>query len=200
MKGVPTGFGSKMPALARIMIAETIDLRIPNRVEEIDEQRFAQRNPDVVNDQIAAMEIMDGKIGGCLHGFPVIFKSGEQRRTHLQGGRNHQPLPPALRNRLADINGHLKVFRAGIPLPERLIGVEIAMVVNGINACSRKWFDSLQRNWRGFEHRTDDAPSQILLLKRIVGVLIRGLHDERISGRCRVPVHGLPSDRRLARG
>ena len=57
MKYVPWRNLALMTALARIVIAETIDQSIPDWGEHLNEKGFTQRYPNVVNHKVAAKEI-----------------------------------------------------------------------------------------------------------------------------------------------
>lgn len=50
------------PPPAGGVIAETFEDQIPERFGSLDEQRFSQRNPDVVDSQVAAMEVIDVEV------------------------------------------------------------------------------------------------------------------------------------------
>lgn len=62
MKFVPTGASSFVAACAGVVISETIDDGIPEGTVSLDQERFAERNPDIVNGEKAAIEVFDSEI------------------------------------------------------------------------------------------------------------------------------------------
>lgn len=58
---VPQRTQTLVPALARIVIAEPVERDLPHWTELGDEQAFAKRYPNVINDEIAHLEVGDGE-------------------------------------------------------------------------------------------------------------------------------------------
>jgi hypothetical protein len=81
---------------------------VPDRRELGDQQRLTQRNPDIVNDQIAAHKICNVQIAGGSDAFSVFFQSIEESLC-LADIRGGQPLAPAGRDGFADVDWRNRV-------------------------------------------------------------------------------------------
>lgn len=57
MKVIPERSEAAIPSLTGIMIAKAIERDIPNGTEAGDEQAFTKRNPDVIDNEVAGVEV-----------------------------------------------------------------------------------------------------------------------------------------------
>jgi hypothetical protein len=106
------------------MISETIDQGVPNWPMALDEKRFAKRNPNVVNHQIAAPEIPDFKVGCLLNGLTVFVEAVEESRAFCRDFRVNVSFSTSCGNRLAHVDRDVQIVRAGIPIFEFRVGVK----------------------------------------------------------------------------
>jgi hypothetical protein len=57
MQRIPRWFHLAAPGFSLIMVAEAINADVPYGLEFLDKQRFAQRNPNIIVQEIAASKI-----------------------------------------------------------------------------------------------------------------------------------------------
>lgn len=95
-----------MAPLARIVISKPVNELVPDGGEHLDQQRLTERNPDVVDDKIAAAEV--GKVQ-VLHLPDRIGMLGQA--TMQDRPRGHVKAEPALSgasgNGLSNVNRNL---------------------------------------------------------------------------------------------
>ena len=64
MEFVPAGAGAFVASCSGIVIAETVDDGVPEGAVFLDEERFAEGDPDVINGQETAEEVFDIEVFG----------------------------------------------------------------------------------------------------------------------------------------
>ena len=64
MQNVPGRAHLIVATLSGVVVAETVHQAVPKWIEGLDEEAFTKRYPDIINHQIAALEILDAQIFG----------------------------------------------------------------------------------------------------------------------------------------
>ena len=131
MQHVPQRSLTAVSTGSGVVIAEAIEREIPHGLEARNEQRFAERYPNVIDDEISALEVLDSQITGRAHGVGVFAQPFPQV---LPGdrGENRCTFAPARGNGFADINGPLGSVR--IALRHEAVRFKATMVINGVNS------------------------------------------------------------------
>ena len=62
MEGVPAWSGPLESSFAWCVVAEAVDEGVPDGAVALDEEGFAEWNPDVIDDEIAAGEVFEVKV------------------------------------------------------------------------------------------------------------------------------------------
>jgi hypothetical protein len=62
---VPRGQPALMSALSRVMIAKSVYDFVPQRAKHLNEKILAQGNPNILDRQVSAKEILDFQIARC---------------------------------------------------------------------------------------------------------------------------------------
>lgn len=63
---VPFGSAPAVAVGTRVVKTEASDGLVPQRLEALDQQRLAEGNPDVLNDEVAAAEVRETPGGGAV--------------------------------------------------------------------------------------------------------------------------------------
>lgn len=131
MQNVPWRTLLLVPTLARIVIAKPVDYSIPDWHELADHHGFAKGNPDIIDDEIAALEIRQIQVLGLLDGLCMLTQAIVE---HLPWGnvQTEATLPGAGGDCLADVDGNGE-FVVAVSLRNRLVRLELANVVDGVN-------------------------------------------------------------------
>jgi hypothetical protein len=77
MKHIPTRTHSLITALAGIVISETVYDSIPDWSKFRDQQRLAERNPNIVHDKKATVKVPKLEILRRLNAFGMLLESTE---------------------------------------------------------------------------------------------------------------------------
>jgi hypothetical protein len=72
MQHIPYWALAAVPAGAGVVVAEPVEREIPYGLETRDKERFAERYPDVIGDEVAALEVFDLEIVSSAHGRGVL--------------------------------------------------------------------------------------------------------------------------------
>ena len=72
MQHVPTRFHLVPSSAARIVVAEPVDDEVPDGAKAVNQQRLAQRNPNVIDRQVAAKEAGDSQVWGLFDGLRMF--------------------------------------------------------------------------------------------------------------------------------
>jgi len=75
MKHIPRRALLMVSTLAWVMVAKTIDYSIPDRHEFADEHRLAERNPNIVNHEVATLKIRKVQVLGLLDGLGMLVQA-----------------------------------------------------------------------------------------------------------------------------
>src|SRR6478752_645240 len=113
MKHIPVGHGSLMAAGSRIMVAKAFHSQVPERTVVPDQQRFRERNPNVVHDKKAAPEVIQREVLGLLNGFSVILQAVEERGSFCGDPRINITLASSGGNGFANIDRKFQPLSAG---------------------------------------------------------------------------------------
>ena len=77
VKCIPARSCAFCTSRARVVIAEAINDGIPDRSVSLNQQRFAERYPNVIHDKIPARKIRDIEIRRLFDGFPMFLQAIE---------------------------------------------------------------------------------------------------------------------------
>jgi len=127
VQNVPRRFVLCGAALARIFVPKTIDDPIPHWLECFDEHVLAERNPYVIDDQVADKEMLKFQIFGFGYRRRMLLQAIKQCLADRCNILRESPFTAAFRNGLADIDG-LAEIATGIGLRDSRTG---AYAVNG---------------------------------------------------------------------
>lgn len=75
---IPCGTLPIVAALPRVVIPESVHDHIPDRPEPVDEHSFGEWNPDVVGDEVAALEVRELEVLRLRDGTRVLSDTAEQ--------------------------------------------------------------------------------------------------------------------------
>jgi len=169
MENVPTCFLLLVPPTPRIMVSITINKNIPNRLKHLDKQGFGKRNPDIINDKIATMEVFDIEVSGLANRLRVFDESPEQDGSR-RGIQAKGSLPSASRNCLAHIDRGIELS-IKIAIDDGAIRRIVPDVIDGVKPGT----DEPLRWWKRADllakHRVGDADPEIDFVQGV----IRGL-------------------------
>ncbi len=166
MHHVPGWFLRVVSSTSGIMVAETLDGRVPDGRELLYEQRFTERYPHVVHDQVAAGEIRELQVLHLGDGLSVLVQSSEQQGA----GSDTQATSSAGASGygLADVDRSLE-SSVPVALGYGRVWWRISRVVDGVDAsanlpASAKSSSSLSNPPRSLSyenHRTVALPPHI---------------------------------------
>ena len=96
MQRVPHGTEALVSSRARIVIAKSVQGEIPHRPEFGNQQRFAERNPNIIDDQPSRLEVGNVEVSSGSYALCVVLKStGES--VPLRSRRTEHPFSSATR-------------------------------------------------------------------------------------------------------
>ena len=78
MQHIPSRAHALVTTLPRIVVPKTVDQVVPDRRELRDHQGLAQGNPDIVNDEKAATEIINAEVRNGTNAFSMLAKAVEK--------------------------------------------------------------------------------------------------------------------------
>ena len=103
MERVPGGRKLILATLARGVDAEAVDNSVPDGSERVDDQRLAERNPDVIRHEVPKVEVRNGEVFGLLNRagvFPDASVQLESSRFRI----NRSTLSRALSHSFTDVD------------------------------------------------------------------------------------------------
>lgn len=131
--------GCRLRAVAAgSMDTEAVDDLIPDGSECVDDQRLAERNPDVFDEQIPNVKILDSEVFRLFNRAGMLPKSVEQLERRLRV--RHQPtLPRSFGHGFSDVDGEIESALA-ILLSDYSVSGKVASVIDGIDSRALKSF------------------------------------------------------------
>lgn len=168
MYHVPEWFLRIVPSSSRIVVAKTVNYRVPDGRKLLYEEGLTQRNPYIVDYEVTTEEIQEVQILYLSDRLRMLAQPSEQ---HGSGG-NAQAASSASpgRDSLADVDRGLETPIA-VAFRYRSVGLEIADVVYGVDAGTNESVVRRQRRDRTSKHGVGDADAQIFLIQRVIGRL-----------------------------
>jgi hypothetical protein len=109
VQNVPSRFVLCGAALARIFVPKTVDDPIPHWLECLYKHVLAERNPYVIDDQVADKEMLKFQIFGFAYRRRVLLQAVKQRLARRCNILRESTFPSAFRNGLADIDGFAQI-------------------------------------------------------------------------------------------
>ena len=103
-----------MPPAAGVMISKPVDQTVPGGLKHLDEQRFGERNPDILGDEIAAREVGEIQVVHATDRLSVLLDPLKQYRAGIQA-QSETTLASARRDGLANVD-RCRVLAVSIPL------------------------------------------------------------------------------------
>lgn len=132
MKDVPRGLVLRCAAVPRILISETVDRSIPNGLIGLDEHVLAERNPNVIDNQMPNAEVSEIQISGFLNRGRVLLQSISEGSAY--GGILRKPaFASTFGYGLANINRFAELA-ASVSRRHRRICWERAIIVDSVDA------------------------------------------------------------------
>lgn len=112
VQSIPSRSVLSYSAFACRMIPEPVDEHIPEGLEPLDQQRFAEWNPNIIGYQITAREVFGFEAFGCRYRGSVVVEAPEKRGARV-GAQTESAFSRARRDRSADIDRLFSGQRAG---------------------------------------------------------------------------------------
>lgn len=150
-----------MPSFSRVMVAEPIYDDVPDRLEVLHEEALRETDPDRDDNEIAAPAIIEVEVLRPIDALAVLLEPGMEL-TPSRGGPS-ATFSSSRGNGLADVNGNRLSC-----LDDARIGLEVAVVVDRVDARAFERFGWWKRSLSLAHERFYDAAGQVPVIKRIV--------------------------------
>ena len=131
MQDVPRRSILRRSPSAGIVIAETVDHHVPDRLVPADQHALGHADPYLVDHQVSAGEVAGIEVVGAGHGLGVVGEAGGERQPMRRV--EVRALAPALRVGLAHVDRRLESALA-VAIDDRRVGLEGADIVEGVDA------------------------------------------------------------------
>lgn len=133
MESIPKRPLLVVTTLAWVMVAKAVNSHIPYRLKPLYQQCLCQRNPNVINSYIQAIEIVQTQVDCGRNGFSVLCQP-IVKRLSLVVSQSYVAFSGTCGNSLAHIYWRIKM--------QITIKLAISMIENGIDT------SSYERLWR----------------------------------------------------
>lgn len=163
VQGVPRRAPLHAASASRVMDAKSVQHRVPQWLIAVDEERFAQRNPDVVYDQVPAAEVLYVEILGLLDALGVLFQAPVELVSCVGGPTaGARPFGDGFPYIDRPQELALRVGRGDCP-----VRWEAPRVVDGVNAGAEESFCRRQRMDVTKQQRPRDTVREVQLVERV---------------------------------
>jgi hypothetical protein len=75
MQHIPSRTQPSVPSLAWIVIAKSIDEFVPKWIEFSNQKRLTEGNPNIIHNQVSAVEVLDTQIRGFIYASCMLHQA-----------------------------------------------------------------------------------------------------------------------------